>query len=194
MKTIVGFLSRKHGYNVLEELIKSSEYQILKIFTHKLNPKSQDPSRSIRVDFLDFENLCIKNKIELESIDSQSIPINCPQCDFIIEVSWRYIIPKKITEKAMIQALGIHRGKLPNYAGAEPIKQALKNNDTEIVLTAHVLDDEIDAGKVITEFSHSTNYDLTISFEENIQRLRNEITPLFSKIAFTSMKLLEKLN
>jgi methionyl-tRNA formyltransferase len=188
MKTIVGFLSRKHGYSVLEELIKSSEYQILKIFTHKLNPKSQDPLRSIRIDFEDFEDLCIKNKIQLESIDSQSIPINCPQCDFIIEVSWRYIIPKKITEKAMIQALGIHRGKLPNYAGAEPIKQALKNNEKEIVLTAHILDDEIDAGDIIEEENHPVNFEQNKDLENNIQRLRDEITPLFSPLVFKTLK------
>ena len=191
MKTIVGFLSRKHGYSVLDELIKSSEYKILKIFTHKLNPKSQDPLRSVRTDFLDFENLCIKNKIELESIDSKSISVNCPQCDFIVEVSWRYNIPKNITEKARIQAFGIHRGKLPNYAGAEPIKQALQNNEKEIILTAHVLDKEIDAGNVIEEKNYLVNFEQNKNLENNIQRLRDEITPLFSPLIFKTLKKFE---
>ncbi len=194
MKTVVAFLSRAHGINVLEELIKSHDYKVLKVFTHKFKTKSEDPSRSIREDFNDFLNICNRNKIELEPIDSKSTLINCPQCDFIVEVSWRYLIDENISNRAKNPAFGIHRGKLPDYAGTEPIKWALKNNDTEIILSAHLLGGKIDAGKVITEFSHPTNYDLNISFEENIQRLRNEITPLFSKIAFKSMKLLEKLN
>jgi methionyl-tRNA formyltransferase len=191
MKTIVGFLSRKHGYSVLNELIKSSEYQILKIFTHKLNPKSQDPLRSVRTDFLDFENLCIKNKINIESIDSKSISIDCPQCDFIVEVSWRYVISKNITEKARIQAFGIHRGKLPDYAGANPIKQALQNNEKEIILSAHVLDEEIDAGGVIEEETHLVNFEQKKTLENNIQRLRDEITPLFPSLVFKTLKKFE---
>ena len=153
---------------------------------------SRYPSRSIRTDYNDFVNICNKNNIEIESVDSKSTSIDCPKCNFIIEVSWRYLITKDITKKASITAFGIHRGKLPDYAGAEPIKQALQNKEEEIILSVHLLDQKIDAGKVITKLSHPANYDSSISFEENIQRLRNEITPLFSKIAFEAMKLLEK--
>jgi hypothetical protein len=50
MKTIVGFLSRPHGFDALSTLIESQNYKIIKVYTHKLNPKSQDPQRSIRTD------------------------------------------------------------------------------------------------------------------------------------------------
>lgn len=192
MRTIVAFLSRPHGYDVLNGLVKSQDYRILKLYTHALNPLSQDPSRSERSDYSLFVELCKQNKIELVPIDSQKEPIqSCPDCDYIIEVSWRYLIPENITSKAKIAAFGIHRGKLPDYARAEPIKQALLKNEKEIILSVHYLDFPIDQGKVISTISHPVNYDESIDFDSNIQRLRNEITPLFSKLAFQTIKLLE---
>lgn len=129
----------------------------------------------------------------MTSIDSKNENINnIPECDYIIEVSWRYFIPSTISKKARIAAFGIHRGKLPEYVGAEPIRQALLNNENEIVLSAHSLDAEIDQGTVINSITHPVNYDSNKSLDENIQRLRDEITPLFSNLFFDTVKLLEK--
>ena len=145
MKKIVGFLSRSHGFRVLKELINSN-YEILCVYTHALNPKSQDPTRSERSDFKQFVDICKKYKIPLIPIDKKDEIPDVPECDFIVEVSWRYLIPKEITQKSKIVAFGIHRGKLPEYAGAEPIKQALLNNEKEIVISSHELASQIDSG------------------------------------------------
>ena len=102
-------------------------------------------------------------------------------CDFIVEVSWRYLILSYITKKASIAAFGVHRGKLPEYAGAEPIKQALNKNEKEIIISAHYLGQEIDLGGTINTLSHPVNYKYSKTLEENVQRLRDEITPLFSQ-------------
>lgn len=192
MKTIVGFLSRPHGFAVLKALTKSSDYKILKIYTHMLNPKSQDPSRSTRTDFDLFVRECLENNIEITSVDSKLEIFDCPECDFIIEISWRYLIPQEIISKARIAAFGIHRGKLPDYAGAEPIKQALLKGEKEIFLSAHKLVPKIDEGKTISSISHQVNYNTNQSLEENIQRLREEITPLFPILAFKTLQILSK--
>ena len=89
-------------------------------------------------------------------------------------------------------AFGIHRGKLPEYTGAEPIKQALLQNENEIILSAHYLDSLIDTGKTITRISHPVNYDSSFSIDKNIQRLRDEITPLFSIIMFKTFKIISE--
>lgn len=193
LTTVVGFLSRPHGFDVLTSLVKSDKYRLLKVFTHQLNPKSQDPSRSQRVDFPLFRQICIENKIPLIPIDSKEQIQEIPECDFIVEVSWRYVIPESVTKKARIAAFGIHRGKLPEYAGAEPIKQALLKNEKEIILSAHYLDPIIDGGKTITTISHPVHYDPRFSLEENIQKLRDEITSLFSKLTFITFQILEPM-
>ena len=193
LKTIVGFLSRAHGLNILSSLVESNQYRILKVYTHSLNPKSQDPKRSIRTDYHLFKEICAKHDIPLVSIDSNKEKIqDVPNCDFIVEASWRYLLLPDITKQAKIMAFGIHRGKLPEYTGAEPIKQALLQNENEIILSAHYLDSSIDTGKTITRISHPVNYDSSFSIDKNIQRLRDEITPLFSIIMFKTFKIISE--
>jgi len=193
MKTIVGFLSRSHGYDALSALVKSQNYKIIKLYTHKLNPKSQDPQRSIRTDYELFVKKCADNSIPLASIDTASDEItDFPDCDYILEISWRYRIPKSIIDKARISAFGIHRGKLPDFAGAEPIKQALLNGEKKIVLSAHYLGKTIDTGHVISTIDFPVDHDDEKNLDINIQTIRDEITPLFSKLVFQTLNILEK--
>ena len=193
MKTIVGFLSRPHGYDALSAIAKSQNYKIIKLYTHKLNPKSQDPQRSIRTDYELFIKKCADNSIPLISIDTVSDEItDFPDCDYILEISWRYKIPNNIINKARIAAFGIHRGKLPDFAGAEPIKQALLNGEKKIVLSAHYLEKDIDAGNIISTIEFPVNYNGDKNLDVNIQTIRDEITPLFSKLVFQTLNILEK--
>jgi methionyl-tRNA formyltransferase len=193
MKTIVGFLSRPHGYDALSAIVKSQNYKIIKLYTHKLNPRSQDPQRSIRADYESFVKKCADNSIPLASIDSINDEIiDFPDCDYILEISWRYMIPKNVIDKARITAFGIHRGKLPDFAGAEPIKQAILNGEKKIVLSAHYLEKDIDVGDVISVIEFPVNYNDEKDLDVNIQTIRDEITPLFSKLVFQTLNILEK--
>ena len=192
MKTVVGFLARPHGYNALSALVESQNYKIIKLYTHKLNPKSQDLQRSIRADYELFVKKCAENSIPLISIDSKDHEItDFPECDYIIEVSWRYIIPQNIINKARRDTFGIHRGKLPEFAGAEPIKQALLKNEKIIVLSAHYLEKTIDTGQVITSIEFPVDYNDEKNLETNIQSIRDQITPLFSKLMLETLNILE---
>ena len=193
MKTIVGFLSRPHGYDALSAIVKSQNYKIIKLYTHKLNPRSQDPQRSIRADYESFVKKCADNSIPLASIDSINDEIiDFPDCDYILEISWRYMIPKNVIDKARIAAFGIHRGKLPDFAGVEPIKQAILNGEKKIVLSAHYLEKDIDVGDVISVIEFPVNYNDEKDLDVNIQAIRDEITPLFSKLVFQTLNILEK--
>jgi len=193
MKTVVGFLSRPHGYDALSAIAKSQDYKIIKLYTHKLNPKSQDPKRSIRTDYELFVKKCADNSIPLVPIDTIEDEItDFPDCDYILEISWRYKIPKSVIDKARIAAFGIHRGKLPDFAGAEPIKQALLNGEKKIVLSAHYLEKTIDSGQTISIIDFPVEYDNEENLETNIQTIRDKITPLFSKLVFQTLNVLEK--
>ena len=192
MKTVVGFLARPHGYNALSALVESQNYKIIKLYTHKLNPKSQDLQRSIRADYELFVKKCADNSIPLIPIDSKDHEItDFPECDYIIEVSWRYIIPQNIINKARRDTFGIHRGKLPEFAGAEPIKQALLKNEKIIVLSAHYLEKTIDTGQVITSIEFPVDYNDEKNLETNIQSIRDQITSLFSKLMLETLNILE---
>ena len=43
---IIGFLARKHGLNAFKTLISNKVYCVECVFTHALNPKSDDLLRS----------------------------------------------------------------------------------------------------------------------------------------------------
>ena len=63
MITLVAFLSRPHGYNTLCGIIDKSDYKLLKVYTHKLKPKSEDPNKAERKDYQLFVEKCKENKI-----------------------------------------------------------------------------------------------------------------------------------
>ena len=192
MKTVVGFLARPHGYNALSALVESQNFKIIKLYTHKVNPRSQDPQRSTRSDYELFVKKCADNSIPLVCIDSKDDEIiNFPECDYIIEVSWRYIISQNIVNKARVSAFGIHRGRLPEFAGAEPIKQALLKNEKVIVLSAHYLEKTVDTGQVISTIEFPVDYNYEKNLETNIQTIRYQIIPLFSKLTFQTLNMLE---
>ena len=153
-----------------------------------MKPKSEDPNRGEREDFKIFKKICKENNISLDVINFNNDKItDFPNCDILIEVSWRYLIPQTIVKKAKILSFGIHRGKLPDFAGAEPIKQALLKGEKEIVLSAHNLDSIIDAGSTLNSISLPVKYDESISLDENIQKILDEITPFFSKLFFKTV-------
>jgi methionyl-tRNA formyltransferase len=182
-KDVVLFVSREHGLRVLNGILISRKYNVIQVFTHALIPKSQDPYNTIRDDYHSFMGTCYNESITFFQVDSKDKPLDVLACDFIIETSWRYLIPKSITSKAKILAFGIHRGKLPDYAGERPIKQALEKGDKEIILSAHDLSSsEIDMGKVLLTEKYKIK-------KRNEDYIRDDIAPLFPKLA---LRVLDK--
>ena len=56
----------------------------------------------------------------------------------------------------------------------------------------HNLLAEIDMGQVLNTMKYPVNYNSKKTFDENIQRLRNEITPLFPKLTVQTLEKFEK--
>ena len=171
-------------------------FTFLAIFTHKFNPKSYDLKKNIRSDFNDYEKFCSDNNIPLITIDNVNEKVRLEkfcsehEFDFLISVSWRYLIPSTIFSKSKIGSFNIHRGSLPKYAGIEPIKQALKNCEKNIEICSHEIIDKIDAGKIFTKISHPVNYNHDYSLDENVHRLKNEIPSHFADLTLKSINIL----
>ena len=198
--TCIALVARNHGLETIKELINSSNFKIIAIFTHKLNPKSYDPERNERSDFKDFKNMAEKNKIPCFTIDTKEEKkileefVLKNSFDFLISISWRYIISSTVFKKAKHGAINVHRGDLPKYAGIEPIKRALEHFEKEIVISCHHISEEIDAGEIIFKKNHPSNYNKGLSLEENVDRLKDEITPHFPQLTIKSLKYLIEHN
>ena len=145
---------------------------------------------------MDYEKFAKINFIPLYTINKlneKSILDNFAlQCnyDFLISISWRFLISPQVFSKSKIGSINLHRGDLPKYAGVEPIKRALKNYEKFIHISCHNISKNFDEGKVIFESTHPTNYDISMSLDENVERLKREITPYFPQLTIKSLKFL----
>lgn len=194
---VICFLARKHGLNALEALISSKVYRIECVFTHALNPKSEDPMRSARCDFEHFVKLAKDNNIPLFTVDSvedgkqiDTVFDSINDLDFIVSVSWRRLILKKHLDVARFGGVNLHRGKLPDYSGAEPIKQAINNGEKSICITSHVMTELIDSGEIIALANYSFEYNKNETIETNISHIKENITELFGPLLIDSLNQL----
>ena len=187
---------RNHGLETLKKLNELSDYNIISIFTHKFNPKLLDNQQKERDDFSNYEKFAETNSIPLYTIDKfdeKSILDDFAlqyNYDFLISISWRFLISPQVFSKSNIGSINLHRGDLPKYAGVEPIKRALKNSEKFIHISCHNISKNFDEGKVIFESKQPTNYDVSTSLDENVERLKKEITPYFPQLTIKSLKFL----
>ena len=65
----------------------------------------------------------------------------------------------------------------------------MKNNENEIILSSHYLQPKIDSGDVITTLKYDLPDNLPKDLEKKIQQIREDITPLFSKIALQTIEI-----
>ncbi len=210
---VVGFLARAHGLSGLKALVKSNKYNPLIIVTHRDNPKSEDLSRSEREDFKDYQKLTSENGITLCSADFiypgdfhfkksnieefkeiYRVLSRVDDIDFIISISWRSKLPLYLLELPKYGCVNLHRGKLPDYSGVWPIERALKDGEREIQICSHMMEEEYDTGKVIERYKHFANYDDTKDLLENVERLKEELTPNFGKLLMKSLDALISKN
>lgn len=92
---------------------------------------------------------------ELDSIDVNS----CEFVEFVreneVDVVVSIAFPKKISERVIksprISCINFHDGLLPKYRGRLPIFWAMLNEETEVGLTVHEMDQEFDNGPILVQ-------------------------------------------
>lgn len=182
---IVCLFARDCGVKALEALLNDERLTIAGLLVHSRLPKTDDPNRNIRPEFPVFKEIAYKHSIPLSVIDTREDAKNLAfirtvgSFDFLISLSWRYLIPKDIFSKSKIAAFNIHRGKLPVYAGAEPIKRALESGEKHIILSAHEMVEEIDAGEILIEKTYPANFNNSKTIQENVERIKKDMLPLY---------------
>lgn len=71
--------------------------------------------------------------------------------DLLVSVSFNQIFKKKLLGLAPGGAVNFHSGKLPLYRGRNVVNWAIINGETEIGMTAHCIDEDIDTGDIILQ-------------------------------------------
>lgn len=73
--------------------------------------------------------------------------------DIIVANNWRTWLPPEIFDLPPHGTLNIHDSLLPAYAGFSPVIWALINGEREVGVTAHRMDEELDAGDIVLQRS-----------------------------------------
>jgi methionyl-tRNA formyltransferase len=105
--------------------------------------------------------------------------------DVIVSTNWRTPVPKDVLCVPRLGAVNIHDALLPRYAGLGAVNWAIRNGDRTTGLTAHLMDEELDTGPVITQTRveigpHDTAADV-------LERLLSQYVP----VALRALELLE---
>ena len=94
-----------------------------------------------------------KSKYKLKYVNSKNKQrifkfIKGSNVDLILSSGFPYIIPGEYLNKN-IKIINSHPSLLPKYKGFSPIKEAIMNNETEIGVTVHYMNDKVDDGERI---------------------------------------------
>jgi methionyl-tRNA formyltransferase len=71
--------------------------------------------------------------------------------DVIVATNWRTWIPPRIFNLPRHGTLNVHDSLLPAYAGFSPLIWALLNDEPEVGVTAHLMDETLDAGPIVVQ-------------------------------------------
>ncbi|MFD6798684.1 methionyl-tRNA formyltransferase [Streptomyces cyaneofuscatus] len=148
---VVMFGYQTWGHRTLQALL-DSEHDVVAVVTH---PKSEHAYEKIWSDSVaDLAEkhgipVIIRNRPDGELVErlKEVAP------DIIVANNWRTWMPPEIYNLPVHGTLNIHDSLLPAYAGFSPLIWALINGEPEVGVTAHLMDEELDAGDIVIQRS-----------------------------------------
>ncbi|WP_432152176.1 methionyl-tRNA formyltransferase [Streptomyces sp. bgisy029] len=148
---VVMFGYQTWGHRTLQALL-DSEHDVVTVVTH---PKSEHAYEKIWSDSVaDLAEkhgipVIIRNRPDGELVErlKEVAP------DIIVANNWRTWMPPEIYNLPVHGTLNIHDSLLPAYAGFSPLIWALINGEPEVGVTAHLMDEELDAGDIVVQRS-----------------------------------------
>jgi methionyl-tRNA formyltransferase len=77
--------------------------------------------------------------------------LSLPDCDYLITACFPYRLPAAVLKQAKTMALNIHPSLLPLYRGPDPVFWQLRNGETALGVSLHVMEEGLDAGPVLAQ-------------------------------------------
>lgn len=146
---VVMFGYQTWGHRTLQALLES-EHDVVLVVTHPKSDHAYEKIWSDSVADLAEEHgvpVLIRNRPDDELFErlEEAAP------DIIVANNWRTWIPPRIFGLPRHGTLNVHDSLLPQYAGFSPLIWALINGEPEVGVTAHMMNDELDAGDIVRQ-------------------------------------------
>lgn len=103
-------------------------------------------------------------------------------CDIIASVNYLFIVDSKIIKIAKKLCFNIHGSLLPKYRGRTPHVWAIINNEKEVGITAHLMDEGCDTGDIIKQIKFNIQENDT--GESILSKFKELYIPLVEDVLF----------
>ncbi|GHF71839.1 methionyl-tRNA formyltransferase [Amycolatopsis bartoniae] len=170
------------GHRTLRALLDSA-HEVVLVVTHPKSDHAYEKIWSDSVADLAAEHgvpVVLRNRPDdLDAVLKEAEP------DIIVANNWRTWLPPEIFRLPPHGTLNVHDSLLPAYAGFSPLIWALINGEQEVGVTAHLMDDELDAGDIVLQRSvpvgpRDTSVDL---FHKTVDLIAPVVTEALDLIA-----------
>ena len=147
---VIMFGYQTWGHRTLQALL-DSEHEVVLVVTH---PRSDHAYEKIWDDSV--ADLAEKHGVPVllrnrPDDDELMAALRAAEPDVIVATNWRTWIPERIFALPPLGTLNVHDSLLPAYAGFSPLIWALINDEKEVGVTAHIMDETLDAGDIVLQ-------------------------------------------
>ena len=152
MKSVVFMGTPQFAVPILEELIKSADFDVQAVLTQPDRPKGRkhvmtpSPVKELALQ----HNIEVLQPTKLSGSDEMAKVI-AMQPDLMITAAYGQFLPTKMLSAAQIAAINVHGSLLPKYRGGAPIQYAVMNGDSETGVTIMYMVKKMDAGDIIAQ-------------------------------------------
>ncbi|GAA2472824.1 methionyl-tRNA formyltransferase [Streptomyces mauvecolor] len=147
---VVMFGYQTWGHRTLKALL-DSEHDVVMVVTHPQSEHAYEKIWSDSVAELAEEHgvpVVIRNRPDDDELFQR---LKEADPDIIVANNWRTWIPPHIYTLPRHGTLNVHDSLLPKYAGFSPLIWALINGESEVGVTAHMMDEVLDAGDIVRQ-------------------------------------------
>jgi methionyl-tRNA formyltransferase len=138
------------GHRTLRALIESG-HEVTLVVTHPVGDGAYEKVWSDSVAELAEEHGVPVLLRERADDDDLLDALKQAAPDVIVATNWRTWIPPRVFTLPPFGTLNVHDALLPAYAGFSPLIWALLNDEPEVGVTAHLMDDTLDAGPIVLQ-------------------------------------------
>ncbi|NBU81803.1 MAG: hypothetical protein EBS55_09170, partial [Flavobacteriaceae bacterium] len=100
--------------------------------------------------------------------------------DYLLLLSWKYKITTELLNVIKINTINIHYSLLPKHRGVYPVNWSIQNGDSETGLSIHLVNQNIDAGKIIVQ--EIVPIDITDNSRTLLEKLDQVAVEIFPEI------------
>lgn len=146
---VVMFGYQTWGHRTLQALLDST-HEVVLVVTHPPSDHAYEKIWSDSVADLAAAH-GVPTLVRTRPDDSLVDELRAVDPDILVANNWRTWIPPEIFALPRFGTLNVHDSLLPAYAGFSPLIWALINGEPEVGVTAHMMDEDLDAGDIVLQ-------------------------------------------